>query len=298
MSAEETSSADAAHGADGAGDPRAGRRQPRCAGPVAPLFDVCQDGSFMPAEHAAGPWDPGALHGGAAAALIVRELQRVDGPAGLAVARLSFELLRPIPRAPLRVSTSVTRDGRRVQELAAELYAGDQLVCRAGALRISAAGADVAARAGDGAADPGVRAMPGPDAGEPRGFVIAHDPRDTFATAMEMRFLDAPFSLAPTRVWMRLRQPLLRAEQAGPLASLAATADFGNGVSAVLPFDSYVFINADLHVHLWREPQGEWIGLDARTILSSGGIATAASVVHDLEGPVGQAFQSLVVAPR
>ena len=74
---------------------------------------------------------------------------------------------------------------------------------------------------------------------------------------------------------------------------LAAVADFGNGVSAVLPFDGYVFINADLHVHLWREPAGEWIGLDSRTVLSSGGTATATSVVHDLDGPVGQAFLAI-----
>jgi len=87
-------------------------------------------------------------------------------------------------------------------------------------------------------------------------------------------------------------------EPTTPLTRLVATADFGNGVSAALPFEDYLFINADLTIHLWRHPQGEWIGLDAQTLLASGGIGTAESVLHDVSGPVGRAFQTLVVQPR
>jgi hypothetical protein len=97
---------------------------------------------------------------------------------------------------------------------------------------------------------------------------------------------------------MRLRHPLLPGRELTPLARLAATADFGNGVSAALPFDRFVFINADLTVHLHRAPRGEWIGLDARTLLSDGGMATAEGVLHDEHGPLGRAFQTLVVQAR
>ena len=81
-------------------------------------------------------------------------------------------------------------------------------------------------------------------------------------------------------------------------ACLAATADFGNGVSAELPFERFLFINADLTIHLQRPPLGEWIGLDARTLLHGGGSGLAESVLHDVHGPVGRAFQTLVVQPR
>jgi hypothetical protein len=98
---------------------------------------------------------------------------------------------------------------------------------------------------------------------------------------------------------MRLRLPLLAGEEPPTaLARLAAAADFGNGVSAALPFDRYLFINADLTIHLHRRPGGEWIGLDARTLLSPGASGLAESVLHDLDGPVGMAFQTLVVEPR
>jgi len=97
---------------------------------------------------------------------------------------------------------------------------------------------------------------------------------------------------------MRMRHPLLPGEELSPLARLAATADFGNGISAMLPFDRFLFINADLTIHLQRPPHGEWIGADARTLLQPGGSGLAESVLHDVNGPVGRAFQTLVVQAR
>src|ERR1700722_13119301 len=101
---------------------------------------LAQGERFIPTEQARGPWDPGALHGGAPAALITSAFERMIGD-DLRVARLGFELLRPIPKAPLTRTTRVVRPGRRVQELAAELTAGagehgdgGEVVCRPGAL--------------------------------------------------------------------------------------------------------------------------------------------------------------------
>ena len=133
------------------------------------------------------------------------------------------------------------------------------------------------------------------------------------ASAMEMRFLHgrplkgqlpevgvssthAPVGTAG--VWMRLCRPVLPGEAPSPLVYAMAAADFGNGIAAVLPFDEYVFINADLAITLNRRPEGEWIGLDARTLLHPGGIAWAQSVMHDERGPFGLATQALVVQPR
>ncbi|HEX4187998.1 MAG TPA: thioesterase family protein [Solirubrobacteraceae bacterium] len=257
---------------------------------------LAEGGDFMPTEHAGGPWDPRALHGGAPAALITSAFERLEPGSELPIARLGFELLRPIPFAPLSISTRIVRPGRRVQELAGELHQGEQLIARASALRVQ--------RIPDGLpgvppAPAGGGRMPGPDAGEAIRFALDDADRPSFASsAMEMRWLDPPFELGPARVWMRLRHPLLPGEPLSPLARLAATADFGNGVSAALPFERYLFINADLSIHLHRSPLGEWIGLDARTLLSGGGMGLAESVLYDSNGPVGRAFQTLVVQPR
>jgi hypothetical protein len=288
---------------------------------------------FTPTEHARGPWDPRALHGGAPAALIAAAFERLQPGAELRIARLGFEFLRPIPLAPLKLSMRIVRPGRRVQELAAELSVrtdaseraaarapgdgdGDEeIVCRASALRVREIPPGVPEstnRAPAGEID-GRYAMGAPEDARPLRFALDGSSGASFAaSAMEMRSPspspsgddagdDAPGDPrepGPGRVWMRLRYPLVAGEELTPLARLAASADFGNGISAVLPFDQFLFINADLTVHLQRPPRGEWIGLDAHTLLYRGGTGLAESVLHDAHGPVGRAFQTLVVEPR
>jgi hypothetical protein len=257
---------------------------------------------FTPTAHARGPWDPRALHGGAPAALVVRAFERVPAEAELRIARLGFEFLRPVPFAELTITTEIVRAGKRVQELVAELHAGEELIGRADALRIQPVPSGLPdpdsrlAQPGPGS----IEALPGPEHGEQTSFALNDDSDATSlaTTGMEMSWLTDPWSIGPGRVWMRLREPIVAGEQPSPLSRLAATADFGNGISAELPFHEYLFINADLTIHLWRAPRGEWIGLDAKTVLMDGGVGTAESVLHDLRGPVGRAFQTLVVQSR
>lgn len=140
--------------------------------------------------------------------------------------------------------------------------------------------------------------MQAPEAGSEVRFALDDPAAPSFATAMDMRWLTKPFELGPGRVWMRLRMPLLPDTPASPLSLLVAVADFGNGVSSELPFDRYLFINADLTLHLQREPRGEWAGIAASTLLHDDGAGLAESVVHDGDGPIGRAFQTLVVQAR
>jgi len=268
---------------------------------------------YTPTAHARGPWDPGALHGGAPAALMAAVFEQMPSSAQLSIARLSFEFVRPIPFLPLTLSTRVVRSGRRVQELSGELRVSaadessgehspsdQEVVCRASALRVRRVPDEVPRSVSrDYSGDSDGQALPAPESGEAVAFSLDGSRDASFATtAMEMRWLSDAASLGPGRVWMRLRRPLVGSEPPSPLARLAATADFGNGVSATLPFERFVFINADLTIHLQRLPQGEWIGLDARTLIAGGGTGLAESVLHDEHGAVGRAFQTLVVQPR
>lgn len=264
---------------------------------------VEQDGLFVPTEHARGPWDPQALHGGAPAALIASVFEQTQPGAELPFARLSFEFLRPIPMGPLHLQTSISRPGRRVQALEAVLSAEGTPVCRASALRIAATPEQLPEQALaqlDGRYGP---PLAPPEVGKDVHFALDGVEHKSFAgSAMEMRFLRGdslrgkPSGVAT--VWMRLRHPLLPDRPLSPLARLAAAADFGNGVAFVLPFEQYLFINADLTISLDRRPQGEWIALDARTLLEPNGIGWAKSILHDERGPVGGATQALVVQRR
>ena len=97
---------------------------------------------------------------------------------------------------------------------------------------------------------------------------------------------------------MRQLIPLVADEEPSGLQRLMAVADCGNGLSNVLPFDGWMFINPDLTVHLERYPQGEWICLEAATAIDSGGFGLARSTLYDLSGAVGRGAQSLFVSTR
>ena len=83
-----------------------------------------------------------------------------------------------------------------------------------------------------------------------------------------------------------------------PLQRVAAAADFGNGVSGILPWENYTFINPDLTIHLHRPLVGEWVGLRAKTHASSIGVGFAESEVFDRLSRIGRSVQSLLIEPR
>ncbi len=252
---------------------------------------VPHDRHFVATELARGPWDPGAQHGGAPAALLMRALEQLPAPDGLQVARVTYEFLRPVPIGELAVDASVVRPGKRVQLLEASMSAPDGLeLVRARALQVRAAEAPTAGL--DGAPVP-----PGPEHGRANDF----DPplRPMFAPdAIEIRFVDGQFGGGASTGWFRMNVPVVAGEEPSPLQRLAAAGDFGNGISSVLSWDDYVFINPDLTLYIERVPVGEWICLQAETRVAPDAVGMAESVLFDARGRVGRATQALLVAPR
>jgi hypothetical protein len=116
--------------------------------------------------------------------------------------------------------------------------------------------------------------------------------------SVEIRFVSGTWGQGPSAAWFRLRRPLVGDETPSPLEHLAAAGDFGNGISATLSWDEYMFINPDLTLYVEREPEGEWICLESETRIWAGGIGIAESVLYDMNGRVGRATQALLVARR
>jgi Thioesterase-like superfamily len=253
-----------------------------------PVFDAA-DGRFVASEASRGPWDPRAQHGGAPAALLMRAFEQLPSADGLALARVTYELLRPAPVGPVEVRAEIARPGGRVQLLEATMVADGVEVVRARALRVRRAQAPHTL--GDG------RKPPGPENGQPAEI---HPPfRPMFALdSVEIRFVAGNWGHGPCTAWFRLIRPLVADEIPTPLQHLAAAGDFGNGISASLSWYEYLYINPDLTLYVEREPVGEWICLESETRIAGGGIGVAESVLYDERGRVGRATQALLVAPR
>jgi acyl-Coa thioesterase superfamily protein/acyl-CoA thioesterase superfamily protein len=243
--------------------------------------------AFVPTGHARGPWDPGQLHGGAPGALIAQAVEAE----GYLVARLTIDFLAPVPMAPLTVSARTTKPGRNVQLAEAEMEAEGRMVLRARAMRLRRGNVELPAEAD--------AAPPGPEAGTPGRFPLQDGTVEGFhRTAMEIRFVGGDYGIGPAKAWFRLRLPLVDDQPASPLARAIAAADFGNGISRVVDFADYLFVNTDLTVHLHREPQTDWVLVDARTRLETSGAGLARSTLSDEHGELGLAAQSLFVANR
>jgi len=248
---------------------------------------------FLPSDLARGPWSPEAQHGGPPSALLARAAERFEDGARMFVARVSVELMRPVPIAPLAVRTRFLRPGKKVQLVEASLLAGDTEVARCTALRIRRAEIPMPSDL------PQTPPPPGPEHGRdtmpPWAGVIAYEAYHSHA--VEHRFVAGGFERpGPSIDWIRLRVPLVVGEDTSPLCRVVAVADFGNGVSWVLNrTDGYLFINPDLTVYLHREPADEWVCLDAETQAQGHGVGLAESRVFDRRGPIGRSLQSLLI---
>ena len=117
--------------------------------------------------------------------------------------------------------------------------------------------------------------------------------------AIDLRFVEGMWNEpGPVTMWGRLLVPLVAGEEPSPLQRTAALSDMGNGVSGVVGFDTHMFINPELTIHLWRVPAGEWIALRCRSDLGRRGVGLAKSALYDTDGLFGRAAQSLFVDTR
>lgn len=248
---------------------------------------------YVATELTRGPWDPGAQHAGPPSALLARAFELMPEWERFQIGRISFEILRPVPIATIRIKTRVLRPGRRVQLVEAELSVEGQMLMRATAWRIEIAAVALPPAAIDSTPPP-----PGPEQGGEAAF-FPTEQEHGYHSAMDVRFVKGGFmELGPATAWLRMRKPLVDGEEPTPLQRVLVAADVGNGISAELDYRRFVFVNVELTVHLERMPAGEWIGVDAVTVAQSTGVATAESVLYDREGRIGRAAQSLVVSAR
>jgi acyl-coenzyme A thioesterase PaaI-like protein len=243
-----------------------------------------------------GPWFSDAQHMGPPSALMMRAFERCapsrpDAPP-MQLARMTIEILGPVPAGEVTVRASVERPGRTIEMLAAEMEAGDRTVLRARAWRLAISDTSAAAV---GEAAP----LPGPEAGvlstgRPEGWLPG------YLDALEWRWLrkGSMGDTGPGTAWARLRVPVVEGEEPTPLQRLVAAADSANGVAAPLDLREWLFVNTELTVHLHRPPRGEWAGIDAATVIGPTGTGTVSATLFDFDGQVGRITQELTVRPR
>ncbi|GGO77226.1 thioesterase family protein [Nonomuraea cavernae] len=254
------------------------------------MYTRLATGRYLASEHTQGPWDPATQHMGPVTALIIHELTQTAPRAGLELSRLVVDVFGPVPVGELELRTDVIRDGKRVQCLTASVWSGDREHCRATAWRIRESGTPATPVAAPPAPVP-PRSEADRSSWLGSGF--------GYGRALDWRFVTGgPMVTGPATVWGRVLVPLVEGEEISPLERLALFADSGNGISHALDFQTHLFVNVDLTISLFRAPAGEWICMDATTVIGPAGRGLTRSTLYDESGEVGTATQTLFVAPR
>ncbi len=241
--------------------------------------------------NAAGPWDPSMQHGSAPAALVVWAAEAIATPVPMRIARVTIDLMRPVPLAPLTLKTEVLRAGRKIQLCNVSLLAGAAAVVNATVLKIKTQALSLPS---DLAQEP--VALPPPDRSPEDPAMFSSSP---FVAGMSLRAARGQFGVpGPGAIWYRVERPLVEGFAVSPAMRAVVAADFCNGTSAALDFREWTFINADLTVSLAREPVGEWVLLDAESWIGPDGAGLAMARLADRSGYFGRAVQSLVIEKR
>jgi hypothetical protein len=269
---------------------------------AASLFRRLDRDVVVPTVLARGPWDPSALHGGPVAALLADMIEELpDDGVQWFVTRLTVELERPVPMEPLALEAQITRPGRKVSVLEAtiRLAATNTVLARCRALRIREA--DVPLPHDDETLGPLLAlesAPPGPEHGSndeitESGYAAFHN------GAVEHRFIDTPDRVGGGVFdWIRMIVPVLPDRPLTSLQRIAGAADFANGISHVLPFESHFFVNPDLTIHLFHPMRGEWVGMASTTHHGPHGIGMSDTALFDIHGRIGRSNQSLLLDVR
>jgi len=251
---------------------------------------------FRATDLARGTWSASIQHGAPVSALLVRALERCEQRDDTRLGRVVIDLLGPVPAdGDLWVRPKLERGGKQIELVTAEMLAAGpdgqpRPVARASGWRLQQLDTDAVAYA---AAPP------------PRPVAEAHS-RDlkarkwdrNYVHSLEWLWLTERLCEGPGESWIKPTVDLVKGEAMTQLERLFAVADCANGIGSKLDITKWTFLNTDLAVHVFRVPDGDWIGIRAETSYGPDGIGTTVGTLFDEQGAIGAIQQAVLVRRR
>ncbi len=230
---------------------------------------------WVPTERSQGPWSKAQLHGQMIAAMQAHVAESLFGAPDLMPARLTVDMFRAVPWAPLKIDAQIARDGRRVRSVDVSVTAEGVEVTRASVLFLRRS-----------EEPPGQVATP-PYTPPPPVSEVPRSPRSD--SSWENRTVPHQPGIEPIVMWTRTLVPLLEGVPMTPFVRAATSSDSANPWGHWSD-DGLHFVNADVTLYLHREPIGEWIGMSIIGRGSADGVGVANAAIYDETGPVGHSL--------
>ncbi len=244
--------------------------------------------TYAATEHTGGAWALDEQHVSPLLGLVVHAIELACPDDGLALSRVSFDILGVVGIEEVEILVRTLRPGRTIELLEAEVSWRGRSVVLARAWRL--AETDTATVAGG---EPGLALAPEDLSSWPMGDVWDGG----YIASLDVRRAGDPRPGRGT-AWLATPLSLVAGEQVSALARFIGLVDTANGICVREQPEQWHFPNVDLTVHLHRQPRGPWLGLDTTVTFGPTGHGLTASVLHDEHGAVGTAAQSLTVRAR
>lgn len=249
-------------------------------------YFVRTDAGYMPTPAAFSPWNESDLSGVAIGGLLAHLIDQAVAGEAMTVARLAIDILGNAPAAEMIARTRILRDGKRLRMIEAELLAGDRAVARATALLV---------RQVETIASETPLAHPLPD-----NFASApQSSRSALHGAMDRRVVFGDFRQSgPGAMWVRFVFDLVEGVPMSPLVRAAMLGDMGSAIGSAFSVRDWTFANVDISLHFTRQPESDWVLIEAHTEGAGNGLAMVTSRFSDLRGVYAHGHQALFLAAR
>lgn len=253
-------------------------------------YEPIDEHRYKPTTHVGGAWNTEEQHFSPLGGLIVHAIDRhraTQPDNGLVLSRISYDILGRLALDECEIQVETIRPGRTIELVEAVVRIADRSVVRARAWFLSAS--DTTAVAG-GPAD----RLPAPEELAP--WALSSTWPGGYIASLDFRAVTQPKPGRAT-AWVTSSLDLVAGQTASPLATYLSRVDTANGIAVRQSPTEWMFPNVDLTVHLHRQPEGDWTGLDTTVTFGPTGQGVTSTVLHDIAGPVGHAQQILTVRP-
>jgi hypothetical protein len=250
---------------------------------------------FIATDLVRSTWSAAIQHAAPVSSLLVRGLERCAQRDDTRLSRVVIDLLGPVPaEGEFWVRTALERAGKQIELVSAEMLGPGpdgqpRPVAKASGWRLQQVDTDHVAHA------------PAPPL-RPLSETHVRNMKErwdrNYVHSLDWRWLTHREDSGPGESWIRPTVDLVKGETMTPLERLFAVADDANGIGSKLDITKWTFLNTDLAVHVFRVPEGEWIGIRAETSYGPDGIGTTIGTLLDENGAVGSIQQSVLVRRR
>ncbi|MBS9779087.1 MAG: thioesterase family protein [Moraxellaceae bacterium] len=237
--------------------------------------------------HTQGTWNDHEQHMAPVTGLICHEMERFFPRDDCRIGRISIDILGIIPFGNIELSTRFIRSGRTIELIETTVTSHDKIHVIARTWRMATT---------DTCSVEGVEDNP---IAPPESFPdvdILHKWGGGFLDSLSARIVSQP-QVGKGIIWVTNDINMVAQDDTSDFVRLMGLVDIANGIGARIDASKkqWVYPNLDLQIHMYRQPQGKWLGIEATQQIGSDGIGLTSSVLHDVSGAFGRCEQIITV---